>query len=623
MLYETVDALMDGICDAVREKEGSTNLVDHQDIPARVKAIKTAYGGTAEAWDIREGKTAWVDGEPVEGILPVCESAFMFPNESVSIARMGTQIVANVKMENDYIFQKGCNINFEINNSRFGDADLSDVVAGKTFTSSAGFQKEGEHVCSSVVVEPEFEVDTLSELHYWEKYKNAGLEETEYAKQTISYRNTTGTTDLSTYSWDTVSYADAYTTTGGKISLVNPSSFVLGDTSDNSVILGKYIQTGYNDAFYFIPEDATIYYAEDASAYTHGEYMIASTAIKLTYREEAELQGYVVTDDSKSYPQSGEQDGHNYVYKGTLGEVDSAAAIQALAVTENGTYTAPAGVDGYSPVTVNVTPEAIPAVDQATPVIEVSTSGLITATATQDGGQVVAGTMSATKQLPTQAATSYTPGVSDQVIPSGTYLTGAQTIKGEPNLLPENIPAGVTLFNVAGTREMSTTDLSDIGKLHFWEKYRVDPTINYVENEKENVSLVVYRYFAGTTTNYHIYYGDTFTFDEETKQFSLSSEGYCNTLDAAQSKLPGKYIRYNDNYGYIYFVPEDAVITQATSSTVGTARSIVISKATQLLANNPLCYVGSEASGTYPENGEHSDGYWYVYRGLLADAISQ
>ena len=34
------------------------------------------------------------------------------------------------------------------------------------------------------------------------------------------------------------------------------------------------------------------------------------------------------------------------------------AVIQSLSVTQNGTYTAPSGVDGYSPVTVN---EKVPA----------------------------------------------------------------------------------------------------------------------------------------------------------------------------------------------------------------------------------------------------------------------
>ena len=38
----------------------------------------------------------------------------------------------------------------------------------------------------------------------------------------------------------------------------------------------------------------------------------------------------------------------------THGTGDIPAVVQPLEVTENGEYTAPAGVDGYSPVTVNI-----------------------------------------------------------------------------------------------------------------------------------------------------------------------------------------------------------------------------------------------------------------------------
>ena len=50
-------------------------------------------------------------------------------------------------------------------------------------------------------------------------------------------------------------------------------------------------------------------------------------------------------------------------------------------------------------------------------------------------------------------AMEYTPGTEDTVIPAGKYLTGAQTIKGDANLLAENIKAGVTIFGVTGTYE--------------------------------------------------------------------------------------------------------------------------------------------------------------------------
>lgn len=105
------------------------------------------------------------------------------------------------------------------------------------------------------------------------------------------------------------------------------------------------------------------------------------------------------------------------------------------------------GYDGLSKVTV----DAIPSATQATPTISVSSSGLITARSTQSEGYVEAGTKSATKQLTTQAAQTITPGTSNKTISSGRYLTGTQTIKGDPNLVTANIKSGVSIFGVAGS----------------------------------------------------------------------------------------------------------------------------------------------------------------------------
>lgn len=107
------------------------------------------------------------------------------------------------------------------------------------------------------------------------------------------------------------------------------------------------------------------------------------------------------------------------------------------------------GYDGLSQVNVS----AMPTAAQATPSISVSSAGLITASATQTAGYVEAGTKSATKQLTTQGAQTITPGTSDKKISSGRYLTGDQTIKGDVNLLAENIKSGVSIFNVHGTFE--------------------------------------------------------------------------------------------------------------------------------------------------------------------------
>ena len=104
------------------------------------------------------------------------------------------------------------------------------------------------------------------------------------------------------------------------------------------------------------------------------------------------------------------------------------------------------------------------------PSISVSSSGLITAsvsgtqsvTPTVTAGYVSSGTAgtitvsgSATKQLTVQAAQTITPGTSNKTIASGRYLTGTQTIKGDANLVAENIKSGVSIFGVAGSYEGS------------------------------------------------------------------------------------------------------------------------------------------------------------------------
>lgn len=117
--------------------------------------------------------------------------------------------------------------------------------------------------------------------------------------------------------------------------------------------------------------------------------------------------------------------------------------------TSKQTVTPDAAYDGLSKVTVN----AMPTATQATPSIEVSSAGLITAKATQSAGYVAAGTKNATKQLTTQGAQTITPGTADKTIASGKYLTGTQTIKGDANLVAGNIKSGVSIFGVAGTLE--------------------------------------------------------------------------------------------------------------------------------------------------------------------------
>ena len=105
-----------------------------------------------------------------------------------------------------------------------------------------------------------------------------------------------------------------------------------------------------------------------------------------------------------------------------------------------------AGADG------SVVTGTLAEVTQATPSISVSSSGLITASATQSGGIVEGGTKSATQQLTTQGAKTVTPTTTNQTaVASGRYTTGDVVVSGDANLVPENIAEGVSIFGVRGT----------------------------------------------------------------------------------------------------------------------------------------------------------------------------
>ena len=56
-----------------------------------------------------------------------------------------------------------------------------------------------------------------------------------------------------------------------------------------------------------------------------------------------------------------------------------------------------------------------------------------------------------TGSIQSKAAATYTPATSDQTIAASQYLSGAQTIKGDANLVAGNILSGVSIFGVSGS----------------------------------------------------------------------------------------------------------------------------------------------------------------------------
>lgn len=180
-------------------------------------------------------------------------------------------------------------------------------------------------------------------------------------------------------------------------------------------------------AEFFDTSDATL---------SSGDYMLAPYT---SYADGTKYTGTIASKSGSDLSASGD----------TVTVPAGYYASQATKAVAAGTVTAPSTITGSS-ATVSTSSNTLTLTKSISVTPTVSTAGYVSS------GTAGTASVSLSASVTTQGATTYTPTTSDQTIASGTYTTGAQTIKGDANLLASNIKSGVSIFGVSGSLTAAT-----------------------------------------------------------------------------------------------------------------------------------------------------------------------
>lgn len=179
--------------------------------------------------------------------------------------------------------------------------------------------------------------------------------------------------------------------------------------------------------------NATFYDTSDGTLNDAGQLPLGVTA----YAGGTKYTGTAAENDSTDITVSGD----------TVTVPAGFYSSSATKSVSSGSVTAPATITGSS-ATVSTGTNTLTLSKTISVTPSVTTAGYISS------GTAGNSTVSLTASVTTKAAATITPGTSDQTIAAGTYLTGAQTIAGDTDLVASNIVYGKNIFGVAGSAQI-------------------------------------------------------------------------------------------------------------------------------------------------------------------------
>jgi hypothetical protein len=127
----------------------------------------------------------------------------------------------------------------------------------------------------------------------------------------------------------------------------------------------------------------------------------------------------------------------------------------------------------------------------------VSVSGDKTGTISADRGyssdisKSVVGNVNGSLKLTTQGAQTITPKTYNQTIAANRWLTGAQTVLGDSDLIASNIRQGVSVFGVKGSARTITSGVNSSGKIWVGKSWNIAGYQPSAEQELKNYKVTI------------------------------------------------------------------------------------------------------------------------------------